>query len=101
MNQYKDCDIVSDLLPIYIDGKAGEESRAFVQEHLKNCSSCQRIYTSMAAEFPKIAESGKGHGKKRRVSRAGKIVIAAVTVYVLMVIIILVFVIRAILEGII
>lgn len=43
------CGIVQDLLPLYEDGLCGEESRAAVEEHLKECSSCRSLLSSMRA----------------------------------------------------
>jgi MFS family permease len=36
----KTCHIVEDLLPLYHDGICSEESKEFVEEHLKECPSC-------------------------------------------------------------
>lgn len=50
-----ECDLVADLLPIYIDGKASEASRKFIEEHIKTCQDCRDIYEAMTAdmELPK------------------------------------------------
>ena len=45
----KDCNIVRDLLPLYKDEVCSEESRSFVEEHVKECSDC-------AKELEKIKE---------------------------------------------
>lgn len=37
------CGIVRDLLPLVVDGLAGEESRAAVAEHLAGCKECSRV----------------------------------------------------------
>ena len=36
------CGVIQDLLPLYVDGAAGEESRALVEEHLRSCPVCHR-----------------------------------------------------------
>lgn len=43
------CGIVQDLLPLYEDGLCGEESRAAIEEHLRECSSCQSLLSGMRA----------------------------------------------------
>ncbi|MBQ3379210.1 MAG: zf-HC2 domain-containing protein [Clostridia bacterium] len=43
INERNRCAIVRDLLPLYIDGVLSSESKAFVEEHLKECSSCGKI----------------------------------------------------------
>ena len=52
------CGVIQDLLPLYVDGAAGEESRALVEEHLRSCPVCicPRRYAGpgarRAADFP-------------------------------------------------
>ena len=31
------CEVIRDLLPLYVDGVASEESRALIEEHLNTC----------------------------------------------------------------
>lgn len=46
-----ECDLVADLLPIYIDGKASEASKKFIEEHIKTCEECREIYEAMTADM--------------------------------------------------
>ena len=57
-----ECDLVADLLPIYIDGKASEASRKFIEEHIKTCQDCRDIYEAMTADM----ELPKPEKRKRR-----------------------------------
>ncbi len=41
------CEIVQDLLPLYIDNTCTEDSRAYVEEHLASCESCRAMYEAM------------------------------------------------------
>lgn len=50
----KICEIVRDLLPLYIDGVCMEGSRELVEEHLKNCEACREEYRLM--KFPALEE---------------------------------------------
>ena len=45
----KDCGIVKDLLPLYTEDMASEESAAFVKEHLEICADCRKTYEEMKA----------------------------------------------------
>ena len=36
------CNIIEDLLPLYVDEAASEDSRQLVEEHLKGCPSCRK-----------------------------------------------------------
>ncbi len=41
------CNIIYDLLPSYLDNICSEDSRQLVEEHFKECQSCQNLYESM------------------------------------------------------
>lgn len=47
----RDCKIVQDLLPNYIEKLTNEETNKFVEEHLKNCKDCKEIYDNMKKEI--------------------------------------------------
>ena len=36
------CNIIRDLLPLYAEGMASEESKALVDDHLRGCDSCTK-----------------------------------------------------------
>lgn len=42
-----DCNIVKDLIPLYIDGCCSDESKQLVEKHTKNCESCKALLTEM------------------------------------------------------
>lgn len=41
------CDVIKDLLPLYIDECCTEESARLVAEHLKGCAQCQSTHAQM------------------------------------------------------
>jgi len=43
----KTCDIVQDLLPLYLDGICSDASRQMITEHLKSCPSCSRMWQQL------------------------------------------------------
>ncbi len=47
------CDMVIDLISLYHDGAASEDSCRAVREHLKTCPSCAAIYRQYEAELMK------------------------------------------------
>ena len=51
MNGKKDCKIVQDLLPNYIENLTNEETNEFINKHLKSCEECKKIYDSMNKDF--------------------------------------------------
>lgn len=38
------CEIIRDLLPFYIDNTCSKESKIIVEEHLKNCTECNKLF---------------------------------------------------------
>ncbi|MBR6873338.1 MAG: zf-HC2 domain-containing protein [Ruminococcus sp.] len=42
-----DCDMICDLLPLYVDGACSKTSAAAVEQHLSECESCSGIYNDM------------------------------------------------------
>ncbi len=38
----KNCNIIKDLLPLYVDDICSEESKKLVEEHLKSCNNCKK-----------------------------------------------------------
>lgn len=46
------CDLIRDLLPLYVDGAASEESARKVEEHVARCPDCRRALEDMRAPTP-------------------------------------------------
>ena len=44
-----ECNVVKDLIPLYIEGCCSEESATIVKNHIENCTSCKEFYESMNA----------------------------------------------------
>lgn len=42
-----DCNVIKDLLPLYVDECCSEESTRLVAEHLDVCESCRKVYSQM------------------------------------------------------
>lgn len=51
MKETKDCKIVQDLLPNYIEKLTTKETNCYIEEHLKQCSQCRNIFTSMEKDL--------------------------------------------------
>lgn len=45
------CNIIKDLLPLYVDGVISKESTQLVDEHLSECDHCQALLDSMKEEI--------------------------------------------------
>jgi len=46
----KQCEIVQDLLPLYVDGACSESSAAMVKEHLESCPECKTLYEKLCSD---------------------------------------------------
>ena len=47
----KNCRIVQDLLPNYIEKLTSEETNTFIEEHLTECEDCKKIYETMKKDY--------------------------------------------------
>ncbi len=46
------CEMIRDLLPLYIDGLTSEASNQEIEKHLKSCKECRKYYQEMAGGLP-------------------------------------------------
>lgn len=44
------CDVIRDLLPLYVEGIASENSCKLIEEHIGNCADCTSLLEEMKAE---------------------------------------------------
>lgn len=47
----KECEMINDLLPLYIDGVCSEESKRLVEEHIKTCDACRKMAEQMKSDL--------------------------------------------------
>lgn len=67
MEQQNECDIIADLLPIYLDGATQEETNGFIEEHLASCEMCKKNYEWMSDSFIEtLNEDNKKREKKKK-----------------------------------
>lgn len=84
----KECEIVKDLLPNYVDKLTSRETNEFIEEHIKTCEDCRRIYDSMKAEFYYKQEKEekesinffKKHKKKLNILRTLVVILLVISV---------------------
>lgn len=51
MKEKRNCKIVQDLLPNYIEKLTNEETNIFIEEHLKECEECRNILENMKIDL--------------------------------------------------
>ena len=56
-----ECDVVKDLMPLYIDDVLSENSKIFVKDHIDSCEVCRKYYEKLSSEIkiPVSRESRK------------------------------------------
>lgn len=73
MTKKVECEIVQDLLPIYVDGLTHEVTSKVVDEHLKTCEVCEAVYIFMKEPEKKlgIEEPKQLHKFLKRIRNKG------------------------------
>lgn len=51
------CNVVKDLIPLYIDRCCSEESEKIVKEHIKSCDACKKLFEDMSVSSDMISVS--------------------------------------------
>ena len=60
------CEVIRDLMPLYIDKLTSEETNEMIEEHLKDCGACQQFYEEMSVEMKtELKESIKPKEKEK------------------------------------
>jgi hypothetical protein len=90
-----ECAIIKDLLPLYTDEVLSEKSKAIVGEHLLSCESCKSELANMQSEIRKPHQGDEVKidvlkSMKKKLFRQ-KVVIAAITGFVVIIIAISMF----------
>ena len=76
-----DCNVIKDLLPLYVDECCSEESTRLVAEHLDTCEGCRKIYDQMRVTYQSYEEK-PNTVKLRRVSDWKASVLQSVMLFV-------------------
>ena len=45
------CNVIQDILPLYVDNMACDDTRLLVEEHLQRCENCSRYYEELQEEL--------------------------------------------------
>lgn len=43
----KNCNIIEDLLPLFVEGLVSEETKQEIEKHLKECENCSKVFKEM------------------------------------------------------
>ena len=47
----KECEIIKDLLPSYIEGLTSNVTNEYISSHIDSCNECAKIYEDMKKDF--------------------------------------------------
>lgn len=86
------CEVVHDLLPLYIDDLCSKESRELIDVHIKSCDACKKVLKTMQEELQLDSESEKLKGveAKKPFKKLRNMVITYVSIITSILIIVLV-----------
>lgn len=83
----KKCDIIEDLLPLYIDGACSKASEDMIKDHIGTCEHCRKIYEKMSSHASEDAllEEKSGvivrHERKETLNTLKCLFLAAAIIY--------------------
>lgn len=58
------CEVIKDLLPLYVDDVVSKESRELVEEHLDGCTECKAYYESLKGADATVVKNDAADDKK-------------------------------------
>lgn len=89
MSENRECKIVQDLLPNYIEKLTNEETNKFIEKHVNECNNCNKILTDMQ----KNIELNTPKGNKKEVKYMKKFKNRMLILKIIILLIVLIFVI--------
>lgn len=75
MSEKRNCKIVQDLLPNYIDKLTNDETNQYIEEHLAKCNECKKIYDNMKQKL-ELNEPEKNSKEVKYIKKYNKKLIA-------------------------
>lgn len=79
INKNQECDIVSDLLPLYMEQRTGKESNEFIKAHVAQCEECGKNLQFMEASYEELLQL-ENNSNQTRDSKKNKSMCAAIEI---------------------
>lgn len=91
MKNEKDCKIVQDLLPNYIENLTNETTNQYINDHINECKNCKNVFENMKKEFELKSENSYNHETNclRKFSRRHKILKSIILIIVILIVVII------------
>lgn len=88
MKEKRECKLVQDLLPNYIEKVTSGETNQYIEEHFQSCAECNKVYTSMTKEIKsKVLDTDKSINYMKKVNqklKIAKIALGSIAIMVLL-----------------
>ena len=91
MSMDKQCEIVQDLLPLFVDSACSGSSAAMVKEHLETCPDCKVLYEKLCSDTGEetlkaevtevVAKHEKKAKKKRLLTIAASVILTVILIF--------------------
>ena len=65
------CEIIRDLIPLYLDKVCSEDSRKLVEEHLAECSECRKYMKELETELEAVKQKKEEDLDEKRLLQVG------------------------------
>ena len=85
------CEIIQDLLPLYVDSACSASSTAMIEEHLDNCPKCKSLYEKLCSDTGEeilkveMVDVVAKHEKQIRKKRILSVVVSVVITFLILV----------------
>ena len=85
MTEKTSCEMIRDLLPLYVEHLTSPETEKEIKAHLAECAACREIYEEMTAPEPSRKEPIPEVDGLKKVKKRRRLVIAAAALAVLLI----------------
>lgn len=79
-----ECEMIQDMLPLYIEEMVSDKTKAAVEEHLEECPECKSLYLDMQKEEIEVIQKQTNHFKRFQWNMLIEIVAVAIVEILMM-----------------
>lgn len=59
-----DCEIIKDVMPLYLDGLSGDVTNEIIETHLKECKKCRSAYEKLKSDREALLEETRAQDEE-------------------------------------
>lgn len=64
MTRQIDCEIIKDVMPLYLDGLSGDVTNEIIETHLKECKKCRSAYEKLKSDREALLEETRAQDEE-------------------------------------